>query len=426
MKGAGMNVRSGLVLLLLGACVLFPASSSYAQEKFKLKPGARGKICLNCHVTFEDKLKSPSVHTPVKAGNCSECHNPHTSSHGKLLYEDPSKICSKCHSMVPKNAVSTHKVVIEQNCTLCHDTHAAKYKYNLTQNGNALCFSCHPGLGDATKKAKFKHFPVEKGCLSCHDPHASVKSASLLKDEVPSLCVTCHKPGTPAFAKRHMNYPVAKSRCTTCHNPHGSSTAGILYDTVHKPVANKMCNQCHEEPASANPFRTKREGFELCRSCHSKMVNETIGKNHLHWPLVSKQGCLSCHTPQASAQTALLKGPRVQLCGTCHGDTIARSERAQDKHAPVKEGDCNACHMPHSSNNTFLLKKPIMEQCGMCHDWMKHSSHPVGDKVRDPRNKNLTVQCLSCHSAHGTVYKKLLLTEAVSQTCTQCHADHRR
>jgi predicted CXXCH cytochrome family protein len=156
------------------------------------------------------------------------------------------------------------------------------------------------------------------------------------------------------------------------------------------------------------------------------MVNETIGKNHLHWPLVSKQGCLSCHTPHASAQTALLKGPRVQLCGTCHGDTIARSERAQDKHAPVKEGDCNACHMPHSSNNTFLLKKPIMEQCGMCHDWMKHSSHPVGDKVRDPRNKNLTVQCLSCHSAHGTVYKKLLLTEAVSQTCTQCHADHRR
>ena len=58
-----------------------------------LKPGAKGKICLNCHVTFQEKLKLPFVHTPVKAGDCSGCHNPHTSSHGKLLAADVSKIC---------------------------------------------------------------------------------------------------------------------------------------------------------------------------------------------------------------------------------------------------------------------------------------------------------------------------------------------
>lgn len=421
-----MNVRYNVVLLFLAACALLPGTSLEAQEKFNLKPGAKGKICLNCHVAFQEKLKSPSVHTPVKTGNCSECHNPHTSSHGKLLYEDPSKICSKCHSVVPKNAVSAHKVVVEQNCTFCHDTHAAKYKYNLTKDGNELCFSCHTDLGDATKKAKFKHQPVGKGCLSCHNPHASAKSAHLLKDDVPPLCVNCHKTTTPAFAKRHMNYPVAKTRCTSCHNPHGSNTVAILYDTVHKPVANKLCNQCHEEPASATPFKTKKEGFELCRACHSTMINEAIGKNRLHWPLVSRQGCLICHTPHASAQTALLRAPKPQLCGSCHEDTIARQERAQDKHNPVKEGNCNTCHLPHSSDNTFLLRKPLIDQCGTCHDWQRHSTHPLGEKVRDPRNKNLAVECLSCHSAHGTAYKKMLLTEAVSDLCTQCHAEHRR
>jgi predicted CXXCH cytochrome family protein len=156
------------------------------------------------------------------------------------------------------------------------------------------------------------------------------------------------------------------------------------------------------------------------------MFNETLGRNHLHWPLVSKKGCLSCHTPHASAQTALLKAPRIQLCGSCHADTIERSEKAQDKHYPVKEGDCNACHQPHSSDNTFLLTLPIIEQCGTCHDWLKHSSHPVGEKIRDPRNKNLSVQCLSCHSAHGTPFRKLLLTELVSETCIQCHTEQRR
>jgi predicted CXXCH cytochrome family protein len=426
MKGASMNGRYGLVLFCVLAFALLPAARSHAQDKFKLKPGATGKICLNCHVLFQDKLKNPSVHTPVKSGNCADCHNPHTSTHGKLLDKDPAAICSKCHSMIPEKAVSTHKIVAEQNCTFCHDTHAALYKYNLSKDGNELCFSCHPVIEDSVKKAKFKHPPVGKGCLSCHTPHASAKSGSLLKNEVPALCVSCHKTDTPTFAKRHMNYPVAKARCTSCHNVHGSSTAGILYDTVHKPVLTKMCNQCHEEPTSSNPLQTKKEGFELCRSCHSKMINETMGKKRLHWPVVSGQGCLSCHTPHASAQNGLLKGQKIQVCGACHEDTIARQERALDKHNPVREGNCNACHMPHSSDSTFLLRMPIIEQCGTCHDYQRHSTHPVGEKTRDPRNKNLDVQCLSCHSAHGTAYKHMMLFETASEMCTQCHAEQRR
>jgi len=420
-----MIVRFGAVLLLIGACALLTPAPSYAQEKFKLKPGAKGKICLTCHVTFEEKLKNPSVHTPVKAGNCSDCHNPHTSTHGKMLSESAADICSKCHAMVPEKAVSVHKVVAEKNCTLCHDPHAAKFKFNLNQSGNDLCISCHPGLGAAIAKAKFKHSPVGKGCLTCHSPHASAKAGHLLQDEVPALCVRCHKVDNPAFVKRHMNYPVAKSRCTTCHNPHGSNVGGILHENVHKPLVSKMCNQCHEEATSANPLKTKKEGYELCRSCHSKMLNETMGRNQLHWPIVSKKGCLSCHTPHASAEKALLKGPKITLCGACHVDTIERQTRAQDKHKPVNDGDCNACHMPHSANNSFLLRKPIIEQCGTCHDWMTHSSHPVGEKARDPRNKNLSVQCLSCHSAHGTIYKKLLLAESTSGLCIQCHTEQR-
>src|SRR5208337_1210594 len=119
MRGKFMRLRFGL-LFLVSAVFFFltvTAAHSANDASLKLKTGARGKICLNCHVEFQEKLKNAFVHTPVKNGDCTGCHNPHTSSHGKLLSADTSKICSTCHpAMVPDNARSAHKVVVDNNC----------------------------------------------------------------------------------------------------------------------------------------------------------------------------------------------------------------------------------------------------------------------------------------------------------------------
>src|SRR6266542_1433161 len=88
----------------------------------KLKPGAAGTVCLECHGDFEERLKKAFVHTPVKARNCVGCHNPHTSEHGKLLAAEPGAICASCHSgIVPKAPKSSHKPVAERRCADCHD-----------------------------------------------------------------------------------------------------------------------------------------------------------------------------------------------------------------------------------------------------------------------------------------------------------------
>jgi predicted CXXCH cytochrome family protein len=200
----------------------------------------------------------------------------------------------------------------------------------------------------------------------------------------------------------------------------------MLFDNVHKPVSGKMCNQCHEEATSATPFKTKKEGTELCRGCHSNMMNEMLLKNRVHWPVLSKNGCLSCHNPHASAETGLRRGNMKELCGTCHADTVERMEQNTHQHEPVRQGDCTVCHQPHVSNSTFLLKQPLIELCGTCHDSRKHQSHPMGEKVRDRRNKNLAVDCSSCHSAHGTENKSMLLHATVSEMCTQCHTEYGR
>jgi len=431
MKRITLNMKTRILLILLIVTCSLAATviRTDAQDKFKLKPGAQGKICLGCHTTFSERLKNAFVHTPLKQGECIGCHSPHTSSHGKLLAADTSKICYTCHeAVIPEKSKSSHKVVAEGGCVKCHDPHAAANKFNLKLAGNKLCVECHKELGDAIDKAKRKHKPVSAGCLTCHDPHGSTAALHLLKKDVPGLCKDCHQTDKPFFLKAHQNYPVANARCTVCHNPHGSSRSALLYDTVHVPVANKMCNQCHEEPTSATPFKTKKTGFELCRGCHYDMVNSALSKNRIHWPLVDRRGCLNCHNPHASKQAALLNGNSMtSVCGGCHQDTITRQEKALSKHNPVEQGMCTTCHSPHASDNVLLLKeKDVIALCSTCHDFTHHSSHPIGEKAIDPRNKNLTLDCLSCHKSHGSDQKRLAHFQFGMDLCVQCHEQLKR
>ena len=414
-------------LLSVSAALVF-ASTGYSQEKLKLKPGAHGKICLGCHTAFTEKMQKKYIHTPLAEGECSGCHNPHASLHEKLMEAETDAICFKCHdSLVPEGARSAHQVVAEGKCVSCHDPHSSDNPANLLQAGSKLCFGCHKEMGEKIAANKFKHSPVEKDCLGCHSPHASAQNSKLLKAEVPGLCLNCHKTDKANFKKQHLDYPVEKGRCTSCHDPHGSNSGAILADNVHAPVSKKMCNQCHNEPGSASPFATKKDGYELCQGCHYEMINETFSKNRLHWPLVDKTGCMNCHAPHASSESGLLREPMVTLCGSCHGDTIARQERSQTKHPPISEGECSACHSPHGSDNLFIMNEPsYLDLCGQCHDWQVHSTHPIGEKVVDPRNKNLTLQCLSCHRTHGTEHKHFLHFADVQGLCVQCHTQYRR
>jgi len=445
-----MNKRTNISLVILTVLSLCLVPHVYAAKKakpatetsgaasetaggnqanpFRLKPDARLKICLTCHADFEDKLKKPFIHTPLKTAGCVACHNPHAASYPKQLQADTSAICLTCHkTILPKGARSTHKVALEGKCVLCHDPHSSDFKFNLRANGNALCFTCHKDKADTISKVKFKHDPVEKGCTNCHNPHASTTASALLKDEVPALCKSCHQTDKPIFQRQHMNYPVEKSRCTMCHSVHGSNRVGMIYDTAHPPFSNKTCYLCHDKSDAAQPLALKKQGFELCKGCHNNLVNEMFSKNILHWPTVGKDGCLNCHTPHASPQASLLKKPITQLCGTCHADTIKRQEMSPTKHPPVIEGQCTVCHNPHGSDNVLLLTQPsAIELCGQCHDWQKHSTHPVGEKIIDKRNKNLTVQCLSCHRSHGTEYLHLIPFKTTTELCTQCHVEKER
>ena len=431
-----MHIRYTVIFSVLSMVLLLSPAQARAENKFRLKPGASGEICLNCHKAFQEKLRERFIHTPVKNGECSGCHNPHTSPQGNLLDTAGAKICAGCHKdTAPDNSRSAHKFVMEGNCSKCHDPHASANKSVLLKAGNELCLDCHKEIDDRIKTVRFKHKPADENCISCHNPHASVKFPSLLKEEVPALCVKCHKTDKPSFKTRHMDYPVEGSRCDKCHDSHGSGKAALIYDDVHAPVAEKKCGKCHESPGSASPLATIKEGSELCRECHREMIDNTFGKNRMHWPILDRDGCLHCHNAHAAKEKKLLAGTVNDVCGKCHSDTVELQQISRDNPKntklckPIKEGDCVSCHSPHSSDHMLLTEEPSMsfDICNKCHDWKTHSSHPVGEKIIDPRNRNLQVDCISCHRACGTGNKPAMSQfETVTETCIQCHRELER
>jgi len=407
---------------------VFANAPANAANEFRLKPGSITKVCVSCHDEFGEILKQPHLHTPVAKGDCAGCHNPHTSNHAMLLSAESGAICQQCHAaMFEGETKSAHQVFAEGKCSSCHDPHGSKNKMNLVRPGSELCIECHRDLGERIATNKFKHDPVSDGCVQCHDPHTSKESIKLLVEAQPSLCLDCHDADDASFRQAHKNYPVQKARCTACHDPHGSNTAGILYDNVHDPVDERACGDCHVKPTASAPFGLKDKGLKICEGCHYDLIADALNKPRVHWPVLDDKGCVNCHSPHASREDFLLKAPLTEVCGECHVDTVERQARSQTKHPPVAEGKCAECHSPHSSDYVFLANAPTtIELCGKCHEWQAHSTHPIGPEIIDPRNPNVTLQCSSCHRAHGTEFEHFLYFETTDETCIQCHAELRR
>jgi DmsE family decaheme c-type cytochrome len=438
MKLISLHFRHAVVGALCLAGSLIIAAPALPAGQFKLKAGAEATICLKCHETFQKTLKSRSVHPPIKTGKCSDCHDPHTSTHKMLLASDIKQLCGSCHEKVlPEKARSSHKIVAQGDCLKCHDSHASDNRSMLKKPQDKICFDCHQDIDKKSRELRFKHQPMMtgQGCISCHDPHASVRADYLLKKSVPALCKDCHKTNQPSFNSKHLNYPVADTNCDSCHSAHGSNTRGILYDQVHPPVAENKCTECHLPAASPNAIKTKKQGTQLCAQCHQDMISQTFNKNRVHSPLMDNVGCLNCHNPHGSKQKNLLEAPMVITCGKCHEDTVRLQKwsisnpKNEGLCEPVKTGNCSSCHAPHSADNVLLIDQQniSIDLCGKCHKWESHSTHPIGEKVADPRDKNLTVECLSCHKACGTGNKPAMMPfETTYDLCIQCHPERKR
>ncbi len=381
------------------------------------KDGNTSALCIKCHPKVKDFVQGKkTIHKPVSNGRCTACHNPHASRHKGLLTDGGSKLCFDCHDSSKGFAGNVvHKPVEEGLCLSCHEAHSTDTRFLLKNEGGEGCFGCHPQK--VLMAGKNVHPEVKKGnCSACHDPHSS-NNIGLLRVDRRKVCVKCHSRQNEKFTDAHLGYEVIGSDCLVCHSPHSSKNAGLLKASLHKPFAEKKCTICHVKGTS----KVVKKGSVLCTQCH---LASMPGFNKIYSHLNSSGSdnfCDDCHNPHASDVKYLLKDKEARVCFKCHGDTKTSVMKSNFIHPELKKGNCSACHKTHGSDNMFFLSKGS-ETCSVkdCHPKQGRFTHPVGEKIIDPRSK-MPMDCDTCHNPMGSKDKFILRFKGDRELCVKCH-----
>lgn len=187
-----------------------------SEQRYQLR-AAVPAVCAKCHEKTAGNLqKAASKHSPTtEAPACMNCHDPHMSTEGRLLLADGLDICLKCHDkpvkaeqhelanmkeLLAKNP-NHHGPIQSKDCSACHNPHSSSHFRLLVsdypkdfyapffESNYALCFRCHEsmlakderttaatGFRDADLNLHFVHVNRSshgRTCRSCHEVHAS-------------------------------------------------------------------------------------------------------------------------------------------------------------------------------------------------------------------------------------------------------------
>ncbi|MBI5599495.1 MAG: hypothetical protein HY890_07130 [Deltaproteobacteria bacterium] len=403
-----------------GFYVLFfivPAVFAFAGlARSEMVKNTRG-LCIECHPKSAAMMGRKVVHRPVEMGLCTSCHNPHASRHTKLISSSVKDLCYSCHEKKRLAAGAVvHAPVEKGDCLACHDAHSSDHAGLLKEgSASAVCYSCHPK--DVIAGGKRVHPEVAKGnCLGCHSPHSSQREGLLIKDRK-ALCVGCHAADSARITSAHGDMPVIRegTDCVGCHNPHSSDNAGILRARLHRPFAEKKCQACH----SSDGAGLREAGSALCVRCHEAAMP---GFNARYSHLVAGAGenpCTSCHTPHSADTASLMRDKERRVCYACHSDTLTAVRKGKFRHARLDE--CSSCHTSHGSSNRYFMARGndtcVSEKC---HPTQGRFTHPVGERVLDPRTKS-PMNCATCHNPMSSPEESILRAGKDRDLCIVCH-----
>ncbi len=277
------------------------------------------------------------------------------------------------------------------------------------------------------------HYQIELACGECHSDSFAGPG------ELQSACEKCH---SEELSRANDSHPKSKFTdprnaarvevldaryCVTCHQEHNPATTGPLGVTLPEDY----CYRCHQDVAEERP---SHEGmpFDSCddAGCHNFHDNRALYEDYLHTHLetpdqLSQQAVASLTHGAASGEA------RATVAGLPQLDAEERAAFERSAHGR-SDVSCGACH---ASSDDGGKTADLAQRCGACHrrqtdGWLagRHGMRVAAGlppmKVSDARAEmkpeagHLTLNCDSCHAAHGTDTR-----HAATAACKGCHAD---
>ncbi|MBM3293235.1 MAG: hypothetical protein FJY82_01795 [Candidatus Aminicenantes bacterium] len=223
---------------------------------------------------------------------------------------------------------------------------------------------------------------------------ASARPASAVSRGT-ETCAACHEDIAAAFS-RNPHAAAGEAACAACHagglkHAEEGGGPGVLAfkPSDHAMVKVRPCLECHADDQgrfSAGP--------------HGRAALD----------------CTSCHSVHAAkARPALLKEKPIKTCAACHQDVMAEFQ-LNERHR-LREGilTCAACHDPHApQSGSQALGGFKQELCLKCHA-------DKGGPFLYEHGASRVEGCTVCHEPHGSVNRRLLTTQSVSNLCFGCH-----
>jgi hypothetical protein len=298
-------------------------------EKFLSSVHGLAEIsCVDCHADLA-KIKDFPHSSPLKAVDCSQCHDTATREFQKSVH----------YSVTEKG-----KNVIAVGCKDCHGTHDIRDKadYDSTIfpiNLPTTCEKCHLKKVAAKKGPNFigqyresVHFKaleksgltISANCSNCHGAHEIKKVSDPLalvaRKNIIQTCGTCHVgiqrdylDGVHGkdYVKGIKDVPV----CTDCHSEHDILSPQNLNSKVYATKVAEVCSRCHD-----NLTLGRQYGFLTSRL---KTYNQTFHGTASIYGETRVANCASCHgfhdiRPSSDPKSSINPENLPKTCGKCH------------------------------------------------------------------------------------------------------------
>ena len=241
-------------------------------------------------------------------------------------------------------------------------------------------------------------------------------------------CETCHSGTHTTWQETRHAHALAtlqaigqgaNGRCIGCHTVGFGQPGGYVDQATTPHLAGVQCENCHggaaEHAASPSATALRPEvdlSGELCGSCHTGAHHATYDE----WEL----------SRHSQALATLVEGGHAQSrCLPCHSQdyryAVAEGEPPPTPMTARLSIECATCHAAHGgAPHEAQLRKSVGEVCGECHT---QGEAPLGREPHHPQFEMLKGE--GAYQADGSELTRIhvhsLLAAQEGQACAQCH-----
>ncbi len=218
-----------------------------------------------------------------------------------------------------------------------------------------------------------------------------------------------------AQLSRKSGLPVVD--CESCHGPGSLAIEGITPEKVEQDRKEGKQTACNYERLIDYKNMPAPALSLMCLKCHTGNATFNLHNWNADIHAINDVSCSDCHKVHKGPDLIVSPKDTAEMCYECHQEV--RVEFSLPSHHPLPEQRvfCTDCHNTHGNIlPKHIRKNTIKEQCTQCH------AEKEGPFVFE--HADLTENCSTCHSHHGSVNNNLLIVR-LPFLCLQCHEGHR-